>query len=78
MIANAHELFVSLHQLASFTDMFEAMYLDAKEKNEFALFPLVSEGYLHKIRELNTEIRQYLQSHSEEALAPSSKLPIRS
>ncbi|HLK59073.1 MAG TPA: hypothetical protein VKU00_21105 [Chthonomonadaceae bacterium] len=78
MITNTHELYVSLHQLASFTAMFEAMYLDAKEKNDFTLFPVVSEGYIHKIRELNAEIREYLHSHSDEELPPVGKLPVRS
>jgi hypothetical protein len=77
MITNAHELYVSLHQLASFTDMFEAMYLDAKEKNDFTLFPIVSEGYIHKIRELNAEIREYLQSHPDETLSPTDRVPLK-
>ena len=66
MIGNTHDLFVNLHQLSSFTDMLEAMYLDAKEQNDFTLFPILSEGYIHKIRELNSEIREFLKAHPDE------------
>ncbi len=65
MIDNAHDLFVTLHQLASFTDMLEALQLDAEARNDYVLFSHLSRGYLHKIRELNTEIRTYLQAHPE-------------
>jgi hypothetical protein len=63
MIANAHRLYVTLHQLSSFTDMLEATHHHAKEKNDLTLFPLVSEGCTHIICELNAVIREYLQAH---------------
>ena len=43
------------------------MYMDAKERDNFALFPLTAEGYFVKVQELNAEVRAYLQSHSETA-----------
>jgi hypothetical protein len=67
MISNANELNVALHQLSSFADMLEALQRDAADKNDWALFPLVSAGYFHKIREINSEIRAYLHGHSEAA-----------
>ena len=68
MIQNAHELYALLHQLSSFAGMLEALRLDAEEKNDFSLFAHLSQGYLTRIRELNREISQYLQSHPEPAL----------
>ena len=54
-----------MHHLTSLINMLTAMYLDAKERNDFALFPLTSEGYFVKVQELNAEVRAYLQSHSD-------------
>lgn len=65
MIKNAHELFVTLHQLSSFADMLEALRLDAEEKHDYALFSHLSQGYLCRIRELNAELREYLQQQPE-------------
>ncbi len=65
-------MYVTLHQLSSRTEMLVATHRHAKENNYFALFPLVSEGCIHKIRELNAEIREYLQAHAEDANAPTA------
>jgi hypothetical protein len=65
MIQNALQLYASLHQLSSFVDMLEALRMDCVKSNDFTLFPLVSEGYLHQIQELNADIKSYLQEHSE-------------
>ena len=69
MIQNAHELFVTLHQLSSFADKLEALRLDAEQKNDFALFAHLSGGYLHRIHELNAELRDYLADSPEPATA---------
>lgn len=63
MISNASQLHAALHQLASMVDMLEALQMDCQQKNDFTLFPLVSEGYLHRIRDLNAEVREYLLVH---------------
>ena len=65
MIENLKQLNAALFQLSSFVDMLEALQMDCQQQKDFTLFPLVSEGYLHRIRELNGEIREYLSSHSE-------------
>lgn len=67
MIENLKQLNASLFQLSSFVDMLEALQLDCQQKKDFTLFPLVSEGYLHRIRELNSEIREYLRTHPQVA-----------
>lgn len=61
MITNDQELFTTLRYLTSITDMLTAVYLHAKEQNDFMLFPLTAEGYFAQIRELNAEVREYLQ-----------------
>ncbi len=63
-IANTQELHAALQHLTSLTNMLTAMYLDAKERNDFALFPVTAEGYFVKVQELNAEVRAYLQWHS--------------
>ncbi len=40
--------------------MLQALRLDAEEKKDFSLFAHLSQGYLMRIRELNSEISQYL------------------
>jgi hypothetical protein len=64
MITNVPQLRAALHQMASMVDMLEALQLDCQGKNDFSLFPLVSEGYLHQIRDLNIQIREYLGTDS--------------
>jgi hypothetical protein len=46
--------------------------MEAKEKNDYGLFAHLSEGYFCKLRELNDEIREYLQAHPD---APELSLP---
>lgn len=60
MITNAAQLNAALHQLSSFADMLDALRLDADARQDYSLFPLASQGYLHRIREINQEIRAYL------------------
>lgn len=67
MITNTHELYVTLHQLASFADMVEALRLDAESQQDYRQFTHLSKGYLLRIRELNAEIREYLQAHPQDA-----------
>lgn len=67
MIADTQELHSTLQHLTSLTNMLTAIYLDAKERNDFALFPITAEGYFVKVQELNAEVRAYLQSHCETA-----------
>jgi len=71
MINNVHELFVTLHQLTGFADMLEVLRLDAEARKDYALFAHLSQGYLHKIRELNGELRAYLQNHPDGIAAPA-------
>ena len=66
MIANSRQFVTTVRHLTRLTDMLTAMYLDAKERNDFALFPLTSEGYVAKIREINAELRAYLDAHPNE------------
>jgi hypothetical protein len=66
MIASPSQLGAALNQLARFSDMLEALELDAEAKNDWTQFPLVSKGYFSKIKELNGEIREYLSEHSAE------------
>jgi hypothetical protein len=69
MIENLTQLHASLFQLSSFVDSLEGLRRDCTDKNDYRLFPLLSEGYLARIRELNEEIREYLQHQSEIATA---------
>ena len=71
MIENLTQLHASLFQLSSFVDSLEGLSRDCADKNDYRLFPLVSEGYLTRIRELNDEIRTYL-SQQPEATEPAS------
>jgi hypothetical protein len=67
MISNTHDLYVTLHQLASFTDMLEALRLDAESQKDYRQFTHLSKGYLLRIRELNGEIREYLRTVPEDS-----------
>jgi hypothetical protein len=66
MITNASELNVALQQLGQFADTLEAMRLHA-EKTNSRVFPVLSQVYIHRIREINTEIRAYLQTQPHES-----------
>ena len=61
MITDLTQLEVSLHQLSSFQQMLEAMRLHLNESNP-SLFPGLSEGYLRRIQELQSEISEYSAS----------------
>lgn len=65
MIENFAQLNENLRRLSSFADMLEALRLDAEAKNDWSLFPLLSKGYLARIRDLNAEIRTYTQQSAE-------------
>ena len=65
MISNARQLSAALNQLSGIVDMLEALDADCRKKNDYSLFPLISEGYLHRLRELNADIRAYLRTHQE-------------
>lgn len=65
MIENLTQLYASLHQLSSFVDSLEGLRRDCADKNDYRLFPVMSEGYLTHIRELNEEIRAYLKQQPE-------------
>ena len=73
MISDVSQLRASLHQMAGMVDMLEALQADCQNKNDFTLFPLVSEGYLHQIRDLNTQIREYLGTNAWEEPTPSGR-----
>lgn len=66
MITNAAELNVALEQLAGFADLLEGMRLHA-EKHQSRRFPIISTAYIHRIREINAEIRAYLQTSSPQS-----------
>jgi len=61
MITTEEQFKISLHQLSSFKGMLEAMRLHLQE-TETTLIPLVSESYVHRIQEIQTEICDYLLS----------------
>ncbi len=72
MIANVAQLNETLRQLSSFADMLEVLRRDAEAKDDWSLFPLLSKGYLARIRELNEEIREYLQQSQDAATITSA------
>ncbi len=59
MIANQEQFHIALKQLSSFKGMLEAMQLHLQETQP-TLIPLVSESYEHRIREIQSEICDYL------------------
>jgi hypothetical protein len=65
MIENLTQLNASLFQLSSFVDSLEGLQRDCADKKDYRLFPLLSEGYLARIRELNEEIREYLSQQPD-------------
>ena len=77
MITTQEQFTVALHQLASFKGMLEAMRLHLQD-TEPTLIPLVSESYLHRIQEIQTEICNYLlqeQEPSSQAAFPFAPVP---
>lgn len=62
-----HGLFVSLHQLSRFADMLEALRRDAEERQDYREFAHLSQSYLHRIRELNEEIKDDLRTDTASA-----------
>ena len=72
MIENATGLFVSLHQLSRFADMLEALRRDAEQRQDYCEFAHLSKSYLHRIHELNEEIKAYLRSEPGAVPAQSS------
>ena len=66
MITNAADLNVALTQLSQFADTLEGMRMHAEKINSRA-FPTLSQVYIHRIREINAEIRDYLNSQTQEA-----------
>ena len=74
MISNAADLNVSLRQLTQFADTLECMRLHAEKLNSRA-FPVLSEAYIHRIREINTEIRAYLETQPNEEAIDAGHAP---
>ena len=72
MTNNAHELLVTMHQLTRFADLLEALRLSAEQKKDYGEFAHLSPGYLHKIRELSAEIKEYVREHPEEVESEKS------
>ena len=66
MITNIADLNVALQQLSQFADTLEGMRMHAEQINSRA-FPTVSQVYIHRIREINAEIRDYLHTQTQEA-----------
>lgn len=66
MITNPTHLENAFKQLSSFQDMLEAMRRHCYE-TQSPLFPIVSEGYLRRITELQTEIMEYLRERPADA-----------
>ena len=64
MITTQEQFKIALHQLSSFKGMLEAMRLHLEE-TEPTLIPLVSESYLHRIQDIQTEICDYLLRQPE-------------
>lgn len=67
MITNSRELFATLRYFTSMTDALTALYLDAKAKEDFTLFPVVAEAYFANICQLSGELKDYLQRNPERA-----------
>jgi hypothetical protein len=69
MIDNAQGLFVSIHQLSRFADMLEALRRDADERQDYREFAHLSQSYLQRIRELNEEIKGYLNAEIDQTVS---------
>ena len=66
MITSAADLNVALEQLSQFADTLEGMRLHAEMVKSRA-FPTLSQAYIHRIREINSEIREYLHQRPDGA-----------
>jgi hypothetical protein len=75
MIENASQLNASLFQLSSFVDSLDAVQRDCDARKDYRLLPLMSEGLIIRIRELNEEIRAYLKQQPEVVAAGSDRRP---
>jgi hypothetical protein len=64
LITNAADLSIALQQLSQFADTLEGMRMHAENINS-RTFPTLSQVYINRIREINTEIREYLRLHPE-------------
>lgn len=71
MITNTADLNTALQQLAQFADTLEAMRMHAEKVNSRA-FPVLSQAYIHRIREINAEIRSYVQPQEPEHAGPTT------
>jgi len=60
MIASTADLNTALQQVTQFVDTLEAMRMHAEKVNSHA-FPILSHAYIHRIREINAEIRACVQ-----------------
>ena len=69
MITNVTELNVALEQLTGFADLLEGMRLHS-EKHNSRVFPTISTPYIQRIREINAEIREYLQAQPTQGEQP--------
>ena len=69
MISTQEQFKTALNQLSSFKGMLEAMRLHLQD-TEPTLIPLVSESYLHRIQEIQTEICDYLLQEQSSAPQP--------
>jgi len=75
MITNAADLNLALQQLTQFTDTLEGMRRHAEKTNSRA-FPILSQAYIHRIREINAEICDYLQTHPNPTDSGTQAAPI--
>ena len=62
MISTQQELNATLRYMTSVSDALTAIYLDAKGKSDFTLFPVIAESYFAQIRECSAEVRAYLDA----------------
>ena len=74
MITDSAQLEAALCQLRSLGDMLEAMRLHLLETNP-SFFPVASESYLNRLRELQSEVTEYLLLHTR--AGESGKLTYR-
>lgn len=66
MIANENELAVAFRHLRGYEDVLEGLRKELSQSNP-ALFPVVSESYLQRIRRLQDDIFAYLREHPADA-----------
>jgi hypothetical protein len=73
MIANTAELVVATKSLQTFTKALELLRLDLKDTNP-TLFPIVSQTYIRRIRDLQNEILSYYAAHEVNYSQPEPDL----